>query len=211
MCIRDRALDSNFVGDELLRKMLLDCPKYGNDIKQADDNLVKVHEHICNYTKDQGKKTNMHSYLVVVINNDANTLMGAHTAASPDGRKANTYMNPGNAPVGGADKNGVTAFFNSILKPRTEIHAGAVQNMKFSKELFNEYRDKFEMLMKTYWQMGGAQAMFTVVGREDLQQAMLYPERYQNLIVRVGGFSERFVNLPRHTQEEILSRTLYSL
>ncbi len=204
-----KALNSNFTSDELLRKMLLDCPKYGNDIKEADDNLVKIHEHICNYTKDQGKKTNMHSYLVVVINNDANTLMGAHTAASPDGRKANTYLNPGNAPVGGADKNGVTAFFNSILKPRTEIHAGAVQNMKFSKELFNEYRDQLEILMKTFWQKGGAQAMFTVVGREDLQQAMLYPERYQNLIVRVGGFSERFVNLPRHTQDEILSRTLY--
>jgi pyruvate-formate lyase len=204
-----KAMDSNFEGNELLRKMLLDCPKYGNDNTLADDNLVKIHEHICNYTQNQAKKTTMHSYLVVVINNDANTLMGAHTAASPDGRKAKTYMNPGNAPVGGADKNGVTAFFNSILKPQTNIHAGAVQNMKFSKELFTEYRDKLEILMQTYWQNGGAQAMFTVVGRDDLQQALLFPERYQSLIVRVGGFSERFVNLPRHTQDEILSRTLY--
>ena len=204
-----KALDTNFEGNELLRKKLLDCPKYGNDNKEADDNLVKIHEHICNYTIKQGKKTKLHSYLVVIINNDANTLMGAYTPASPDGRKTNTYMNPGNAPVGGADKSGVTAFLNSIVKPRTEIHAGAVQNMKFSKELFTEYRDKLEVLMQTYWQNGGAQAMFSVVGRDDLQQALLYPERYQNLIVRVGGFSERFVNLPRHTQEEILSRTLY--
>jgi pyruvate-formate lyase len=75
--------------------------------------------------------------------------------------------------------------------------------------MFTDYRDKLEVLLQTYWQNGGAQAMLTVVGREDLQQAMIHPELYQNLIVRVGGFSERFVNLPRHTQEEILSRTLY--
>lgn len=188
---------------------MLDCPKYGNDNNEADHMLVKVHEHICNYTLDQKKRTQLHSYLVVVINNDANTVIGENTAASPDGRKARQYLNPGNNPVGSADKSGVTAFLNSLVKPRTDIHAGAVQNMKFSKEFFAKFRDKLEILLHTYWQKGGAQAMLTVVGRDDLQQSMLHPELYQNLIVRVGGFSERFVNLPRHTQEEILSRTLY--
>jgi pyruvate-formate lyase len=118
-------------------------------------------------------------------------------------------MNPGNAPVGGADKSGVTAFLNSVAKPRTDIHAGAVQNMKFSKEMFGTYRDKLEILLATYWQKGGAQAMITCISRGDLEAAIEHPELYQNLIVRVGGFSERFVNLPRHTQLEILSRTLY--
>ncbi len=203
------AIKADFVGYELLKKWMLDCPKYGNDHAEADDMLVKVHEHVCNYTRNQREKTNMHSYLIVVINNDANTVIGENTAASPDGRNARKFMNPANNPVGGADKNGVTAFLNSLVKPRTDIHAGAVQNMKFSKEMFTHYRDKLEILLMTYWKKGGAQAMLTVVGREDLQQAMIHPERYQNLIVRVGGFSERFVNLPRHTQEEILSRTLY--
>ena len=75
--------------------------------------------------------------------------------------------------------------------------------------MFTTYRDKLEILLSTYWQKGGAQAMLTVVSRGDLEAAMEHPELYQNLIVRVGGFSERFVNLPRHTQLEILSRTLY--
>jgi pyruvate-formate lyase len=204
-----KAIKADFVGYELLQRKMLDCPKYGNDNSEADEMLVKVHNQICNYTRSRKSHTNLHSYLIVVINNDANTVIGENTPASPDGRKSRMYMNPGNAPVGGADKNGVTAFLNSIVKPRTDIHAGAVQNMKFSKEMFTDYRDKLEVLLQTYWQNGGAQAMVTVVGREDLQQAMIHPENYQNLIVRVGGFSERFVNLPRHTQEEILSRTLY--
>ena len=45
--------------------------------------------------------------------------------------------------------------------------------------------------------------------RMDDEEATRHPDKYANLIVRVGGFSERFVNLPPDTQQEILSRTLY--
>jgi pyruvate-formate lyase len=202
-------LDRDFTGYDRERNMVLNCPKYGNDNQSADSMLMQVHEHLCNFTREQAKEAGLSSYLIVVINNDANTVIGEHTSASADGRKSLTYMNPGNAPVGGADKSGVTAFLNSVAKPRTDIHAGAVQNMKFSKEMFGTYRDKLEILLATYWQKGGAQAMITCISRGDLEAAMEHPELYQNLIVRVGGFSERFVNLPRHTQLEILSRTLY--
>ncbi len=202
-------INANFEGFAKERKMLLDCPKYGNDNEMADQMLVEIHNHLCEFTRKQRENTSLHSYLVVVINNDANTVMGLQTPASPDGRLAYTYMNPGNNPVGGADKNGITAFLNSLVKTATNIHAGAVQNMKFSKELFAENRPMLEALLQTYWQKGGAQAMLTVVSRGDLEDAMVHPEKYQNLIVRVGGFSERFVNLPPETQREILSRTLY--
>ncbi len=94
------ALDSNFEGLEELRKKLLSEPKYGNDNEQADDMQVKVHEHICKYVQSQKEKTNLHSYLVVIINNSANTLMGHYTSASADGRLSGTYMNNGNAPSG---------------------------------------------------------------------------------------------------------------
>lgn len=201
-------LQADFEDFDWERKMILDCPKYGNDDDVADDMLTLIHDHICNKTSEQAVKAGLDSYLVVVINNDANTVMGTFTAASPDGRKAFTHLSPGNNPASGADKNGVTAFLNSIVKPDTSIHAGAVQNMKFSKEMFTKHRMKFEMLLETYFEIGGAQAMFTVVSRGELEEAQKHPEKYQNLMVRVGGFSERFVNLPPETQNEILSRTL---
>lgn len=201
-------LGADFEGHEKEEKMILNCPKYGNDQKVADQMLNRVHDHVCSFTKEQAKKVGLDSYLVVIINNDANTVMGTFTGASPDGRRAFTHLNPGNNPVGGADKNGVTAFLNSVIKPDTRIHAGAVQNMKFSKELLTRYRRKFEWLLETYFEHGGAQAMLTVISKGELEDAQKHPERYQNLIVRVGGFSERFVNLPAETQREILSRTL---
>ncbi len=51
--------------------------------------------------------------------------------------------------------------------------------------------------------------MLTVLGRDDLQNAMAHPDNYQNLIVRVGGYSARFVDLEADIQQDILARTLY--
>jgi pyruvate-formate lyase len=202
-------LRADFRGYAKERQMMLDCPKYGNDDQAADDMMSLVHDHICRFTREQRHHTSLHSYLVVIINNDANTVMGKFTGASPDGRKAFTYMNPGNNPVGGMDRQGPTALMNSLVKPDPGIHAGAVQNMKFSTELFRKKNNILEALLRTYFKNGGTQAMLTVISRGDLEEAMKHPEKYENLIVRVGGFSERFVNLDRETQREILSRTLY--
>ncbi|HZK94294.1 MAG TPA: pyruvate formate lyase family protein [Prolixibacteraceae bacterium] len=203
------ALDANFEGYGKERRMMLDVAKYGNDENYADDIKVEVDRHICTVTRNMSDKAGLDSYLVVIINNSANTTMGQQTAATPDGRKSFSYMANANAPVGGADKNGVTAFLNSIVKPDTKIHAGAVQNMKFSKDMFSTYRPKTEALLKTYWEKGGAQCMINCLGRDDLENAMKYPEKYASLIVRVGGFCARFVELPKEVQLEILSRTLY--
>ena len=51
--------------------------------------------------------------------------------------------------------------------------------------------------------------MVTVSDRGELERAMAEPGLYRHLIVRVGGYSERFVDLPREVQLELLRRTLY--
>jgi pyruvate-formate lyase len=81
--------------------------------------------------------------------------------------------------------------------------------MKFSKSLFREERPKVEALLATYFSNGGAQSMITVVGRGDLENALKEPEKYRNLIVRVGGFSARFIELAPAIQQDLIARTLY--
>jgi pyruvate-formate lyase len=203
------ALDADFAGYARERRLLAGAPKYGNDDDRADEMLLRVHEHVCNTVRCQRERAPLHSYLVVIINNSANALMGRWTAASADGRRASTPMNNGNAPSSGNDRKGITAMLNSIVKPSPAIHAGAVQNMKFSRELFATRRAALEALLETYFAKGGAQAMITVVSRGDLERAMAEPEHYRHIFVRVGGFSARFVDLPRDVQLEILQRTLY--
>ncbi|MGE5352144.1 MAG: pyruvate formate lyase family protein [Acidobacteriota bacterium] len=204
-----KALDNNFEGFERERELMLSCPKYGNDDECADTMLLKVHTHVAEYTRSQKDKTNLHSYLIVIINNSANTLLGHQTSASADGRKSGQPMNNGNNPASGFDRQGLTAMLNSIVKPSTYIHAGAVQNMKFSRDMFTKKRPVVESLLQTYFEKGGAQAMITVVNRNDLENAMKEPEKYGHIFVRVGGFSARFVELSRDVQMEILNRTLY--
>ena len=204
-----KALDADFVGHEPLREALLACPKYGNDDAEADTMAVRVHEQVCHAARNAAQRAGLDSYLVVVINNSANTILGLHTAASPDGRNAGEPMANANNPWNGTDRNGLTAMLHSLVKLDPAIHAGAVQNIMLSPSLFLGGPHRVLPLVKAYFAMGGTQAMLSVVNHEDLRQAMETPERYGHLFVRVGGFSARFVDLDRNVQREILSRTQY--
>jgi pyruvate-formate lyase len=202
-------LDANFAGYPKEHKMLKDCPKYGNDDDYADDVMCELHDFMCNTMRDQRERTNLDWYLNVLINNKQNTILGRWVGATPDGRKAGREMANANTPVGGNDKNGITALINSLVKPSQNNHAGTVQNMRFGRDFFTTNRPKFEFLLDTYFKKGGPQAMITVINRGDLESALVEPEKHQDLFVRIGGFSSRYIDLPRDVQLEILSRVTY--
>ena len=75
--------------------------------------------------------------------------------------------------------------------------------------MFNGNKQLIEQLFKVYFAKGGCHLMVTVVDKGALEDAMVHPEKYPDLIVRVAGYSAVFVNLDRSVQEELLSRTLY--
>ena len=202
------AIKNNFSNNDEMRKKLIEAPKYGNDNSYADDIAVEMHNYICNGIRNSAKKVGIFSYLVVIINNQVNTEWGRATSASADGRLSGVYMSNANNPQSGADKNGPTAMLNSLSKLKADVHAGSVQNIKFSKDMFNNNKDIMKAMFKTYFEKGGPQLMVTVVGKGELEAAYKNPEKYPNLVVRVGGFSAKFVNLDRDVQEEILNRTL---
>jgi pyruvate-formate lyase len=202
------ALEADFEGFGHERRLLRAAPKYGNDDDDADAMAVAVHEHVCRGASRQAARVGLHSYLVVLVNNHANTVLGRFTGASADGRRAGAPLANGNNPSSGNDRAGTTAFLRSLVRLDPTLHAGAVQNMKFSREMFSTQRARLEALLRTYFDLGGAQAMITVVGREDLEAALRDPASWGHLMVLVGGFSARFVELSPAVQGEILARTL---
>jgi pyruvate-formate lyase len=202
------ALAADFAGCQGERALLRAVPKYGNDDERPDAMAVRVHEHVCRAAQAQAARVGLDSYNVVIINNHANTVLGRFTGASADGRRAGEPMANGNNPSSGADRSGTTAFLRSLVKPDASLHAGAVQNMKFAREMFAGRRRETEALLDTYFALGGTQAMISVVSRGDLEAALSEPERWGQLMVRVGGFSARFVELSSAVQREILERTL---
>lgn len=202
-------LDHNFEGYEKERKLLQEAPKYGNDIEEADAMAVKVFNHIAEVTAKAGEKAGLNIYRIVSVNNSMSAEWGTYCMASACGRKTGDPLSNGNGPSIGADKNGITALLNSMSRFDPSLHAGVINNVRFSKEMFASSFDKIKMVLRTFYKNQGVQTNIGAVGKEDLQNAMIHPEKYQNLIVRIGGFSARFVELNPVVQNEILLRTTY--
>lgn len=205
----EKAVLNNFEGYADIRKACLECDKYGNDLDTADGMANDLYEFVSRGIRDRGIKAGMQYFLIVISNNSLNTEWGVRTSASCDGRLKGMYMNPANNPQGGADVNGPTAMLNSLAKFRAKYHGGSVQNIKFEKTMFNENKELIRKLFEVYFKRGGCHIMVTVVDRGALEDAMVHPEKYPDLIVRVAGYSAVFVNLDRTVQEELLSRHLY--
>ncbi|WP_159523081.1 pyruvate formate lyase family protein [Sunxiuqinia indica] len=203
------ALKADWQGYETMQKAFREAPKFGNDNDTADRMQMRVHDHVCNETQGSIVGTGLHHFLVVIINNNHNTLWGRQTSASADGRNHGDPLVPGNSAAAGSDRNGLTALLNSQAKPDPSIHAGAVQNVKVSSAFPAKNKDLYRVLFNTYFLQGGTQIMITTTNRDDLIAALETPEKYANLLVRVGGFSARFIDLDLATQMEVISRTEY--
>ena len=206
--LRDAA-NSDFAGQELLRRKLWEMPKYGNDNDEADDMADDLFRFVANGIRDRGIAAGMQYYLIVISNNQLNTEWGRRTAASCDGRHKGIYMNPANNPQGGANTSGPTAMLRSLSRFDAGLHGGSVQNMRFTPAMFNGCRELIKKMLRVYFRSGGCHVMITVVDQGVLKDAQAHPENYKDLIVRVSGFSAVFVNLERDVQDELISRVLY--
>lgn len=202
-------LDVNFEGYEAERKLLMEAPKYGNDISYVDDIATTLFCDVADRTTEAGKKAGLHSFHIVSVNNSMSAEWGGNCIASADGRKKGTPMSNGNGASIGVDTSGITALLNSMSKFDATKHVGVINNLRFTSEVFQDSMDKVEILLKTFFENGGTQANLCVIGKKDLEKAMVEPQNYQNLIVRIGGFSARFVTLAPIVQREIIARTTY--
>lgn len=203
-----KIIDANFDGHEKERRMMLDCPKFGNDDAYVDDIYADLCRFVNENVASKAKQCDLDFFLNCNLN-PGGVRYGAGMAASPDGRKAGDSLAVGNAPTAGADHSGLTALLNS-MKKQFKLHSGFVQNLKVSKNLLTgKNLEKFKTAIQTYFETGGIHLMITCLNRGDLEDAMIHPEKYPNLLVRVGGWTARFVNLDQNIQKEILARTMY--
>ena len=202
-------LDQNFDGFEQERRLLLDAPKYGNDDDEADGMAVRVFSHISQAHKEAGLLTRLHRYHIVSVNNSGSAERGALTAATPCGRKRSEPLSNGNSPSLGAEKSGLTSSLLSMAKIDPAQHAGVVHNVRFGKRMLRENVDAIQALLETFYENNGVQTNLSAIAADDLLKAMAHPEAYPNLIVRIGGFSARFVELSPIVQHELVLRTTH--
>ncbi len=128
--------------------------------------------------------------------------------ATPNGRKAGEPFSENQSPTYGADKSGITALLKSLSKLPFDRTVTGGLNLTFSQKMRPEI---LQALVVSYFQMGGFHVGISVIDRETLNDAMVNPDKYKSLTVRLYGFSEYFTSLPKWQQIAILNRTEYSI
>ena len=204
-----RALRRDFRGSEALRQRLLNkTPKYGNDDDYADDVMKRVFE--LYYDAVNGRPNAKGGvYRINLLPTTVHVYFGKVTGATPDGRKAGEPFSEGVSPVQGADRRGPTAVLKSAAKMDHVRTGGTLLNQKFTPQLLADARgvDGLLGLIRSYFKLDGHHIQFNVVSAGVLREAQRHPDKYRDLIVRVAGYSDYFVDLRRALQDEIIRRT----
>ncbi|MBE7024528.1 MAG: hypothetical protein E7408_00535 [Ruminococcaceae bacterium] len=207
-------LDSNFENNETFRQRLLNSiPKYGNDIDEIDCFFEKITEHIIAECR---KYTGIHTngnLIPSVFCWVMHERFGGQTGATPDGRKAGFPLGDGSGPCQGREMKGPTASILSSTKwAHHELIGGVAVNMKFSKKSLGMHSlDTMKSLIQTYIQRGGFEMQINVIDKETLEKAVINPEEYKDLVVRIGGYSDYFVKLSSEMQQEVILRTEHNI
>jgi len=204
-----KAIDADFEGYDELRVMLLeDTPKYGNDDDYADDLMSDIFEMFYSAVNERPTyKGGMHR--INLLPTTSHVYFGSVIGALPDGRKAKVPLSEGISPVQGADRKGPTAVIKSAAKIDHLRTGGTLLNQRFSKEFMytDEGIDNVCKLVRSYFRMDGHHIQFNVMDEKILREAQKQPENYRDLIVRVAGYSDYFVDITDELQEEIIRRT----
>jgi len=202
------ALQADFQGHEELRQLLLNkTPKYGNDDPRADDlaeALFNAYYDVLNGRPN----TKGGKYRVNLLPTTVHIYFGSVLEASANGRKAGEPVSEGISPSQGADSQGPTAVLKSAARIDHARTGGTLLNMRFSPQvLAGEGINRLADLVRSYFSLDGHHVQFNVFDADTLREAQQHPEQHRNLIVRVAGYSDYFVDVGRDLQEEIISRT----
>jgi formate C-acetyltransferase len=203
------ALQADFDGYESTRHTLLHhSPKYGNDDDYADSITEKVFN--AYYELLNGRpNTKGGKYRVNLLPTTVHIYFGSVVGALPSGRKAGEPVSDGISPEQGADTKGPTAVIKSASRIDHARTGGTLLNMKFNPQVLagDESIEKLAHLIRSYFKLDGHHVQFNVIGAETLREAQHKPEENRDLIVRVAGYSDYFIDLGRDLQNEIISRT----
>ena len=189
----------------------LTAPKYGNDDSYVDDILKNWEDWFCATCRGY-ESLNAHPYYACQISVSTHAPMGAVTMATPDGRLAGTtFADASMSAYPGTDRNGPYALFASATcwdhsqsqnsQLNMKLHPSAIHGWEGTKKLLE--------LTRAYMRKGGFHIQYNVVDSRILRQAQANPDEYRDLLVRVAGFTQYWVEIGKPVQDEIIARTEY--
>jgi 4-hydroxyphenylacetate decarboxylase large subunit len=194
-----------------LHFLCLTAPKYGNDNPFVDDLLKDWEDWFCAICRDY-ESLNARPYYPCQISVSTHAPMGAACLASADGRLAGTTFADGSmSAYPGTDRNGPYALFRSATcwdhsrsqnsQLNLKIHPNAVRGVEGTRKLLE--------LTRAYMRKGGFHIQYNIVDSKVLRDAQRNPGDYRDLLVRVAGFTQYWVEIGKPIQDEVIARTEY--
>lgn len=190
--------------------MAREVPKHGNDDEGVNDIANRLsariysrfETHTCTPSKNgEGK------YFPVSNQFTTYADAGRYVKSTPDGRADGDPLCDSCGAVHGRDTEGPTALLNSVAALRGDKVLGTpITNIRISKPNLPVL---LRPLVNAFFEKGGMQLQVTCASREELLDALDHPEKHQNLVVRIGGFSEYFNRLTPALKQTVIDRTEY--
>lgn len=204
------AIRVDFKGYEGMRKQMLNTPKFGNDIDEVDLLARDIARCFCdclqNFRKESGFAVMPALYGFRFLEESYGV------AATPDGRHYGDPIAEHYCATPGRAVNGPTALLNSIAKAKEEISmvvgVCAVQ-ITLPRNLGNTDEESLMILdgLNRAAVAGGLNHMnIGIYDAELLREAQRNPEQHKDIIVRVWGYSARFVTLCKEMQDHVINR-----
>lgn len=204
-------LRNNFEGAEELRQQLLNkAPKYGTGNPEADEIALWIMNLLNDESRKHKRPMDGGTYRPLMISAGTQVMGGRILGATPDGRKAGEAVSNGISPANGTETQGMTAALRSVAKvSEPRFSGGTALNMTVNPSTIKteEGLEKFASMVEGYFALGGRQVQFNPVNRQILLDAKKNREAYPDLMVRVSGYSYRFIDLSRGLQDDIIART----
>ena len=204
------ALRANFEGHDGLRRLCLRAPKFGNDDDRVDEIAADIARRFCDRVKQWPTPTGKPFWPALYnhLFNDFTKMVGA----TPDGRRWNDSIGEHYSPTPGKATSGPSAVIRSASKgPLSDACGSSIFHISLGRSMAPRNADGKELLRGLIGgalQQGVAVMNTAIYDVSSLREAQNDPEKHQDLIVRVWGFSARFVELCEDMQNHIIQRAL---
>ncbi len=192
-------------GDAALLSALSECPCFGRDDEAADSLAEDFTRRLLEQIETAPPPAVGLGYLPASIQFATYAGAGIGIPATPDGRRADAPLADSIGAILGKDSCGPTAMMNSAARlNQLKMPGTPVLNLRLQKNFLDK---TLRPLILGYFEKGGLQVQITCLSAEEIRAAMAHPEEHQNLIVRIGGYSEYFNRLGPELQQTVLERT----
>lgn len=200
-----KALAENWETAPELRKAMIDMPKYGHGVPEVDDLVARIVKELNDYVKTL-KNSRGGNCMLSFFSYSSIMYFGSYVGATPDGRLSGDYLSlgvsPGRLRAPACILDEIISIGNVDFRKTGGINVLDI-NLPFNKKMRPE---TVGALIKAFMKTGGHVIEFNYVSKDELIDATVNPDAHRDIIVRLYGLSEYFVNLGSDVQQEFITR-----